>query len=386
MKFFLKRGTAVAVLIIAVAAAVAIGQAKKPVVDDSAAPSTTVVGSYTYTLDSQNVITEATKAHIDAMNASLFAQTGAQIAVEVVSSTGDTDIADYAESEFNRLGVGSSERNNGVLILLALDNYYNGQPGGDYYMGWGSGLNNEGSSLNSLLVKYMESDFVAKNYDAAVLSTFDALCDYFSDYYGVTLKENYIPATASTYSSLSGDYHTESQGMAGETATAAIVVGFVALLVFLLIIWIIADYIRWSSYRRRYIVPGMGVPPVMYYPIFWGRSYYRPHYDHRPPRGPGGPGDGGFGGGRGRGGFGGGSFGGGGGRGGFGGGSFGGGGGRGGFGGGSFGGGGGRGGFGGGSFGGGGGRGGFGGGSFGGGGGRGGFGGGSFGGGGGGRH
>ena len=131
MNFFLKRGTAVAVLIIAVVAAVAIGQAKKPVVDDSVSPSTTVVGSYTYTTDSANVLTTATKDHIEAMNASLFAQTGAQIAVEVVSSTGNTDIADYAESEFNRLGVGSSERNNGVLILLALDNYYNGQPGGE---------------------------------------------------------------------------------------------------------------------------------------------------------------------------------------------------------------------------------------------------------------
>jgi len=37
------------------------------------------------------------------------------------------------------LGVGSAERNNGILLLVALDNYYKGQPGGDYYIGWGSG-------------------------------------------------------------------------------------------------------------------------------------------------------------------------------------------------------------------------------------------------------
>ncbi|MEA4814566.1 MAG: TPM domain-containing protein [Oscillospiraceae bacterium] len=363
MNLFLKRGTAVVVLIAAIAASVAIGQAKKPVIDDSVSPSTSVVGSYTYTLDSENVLSDATKEHIDAMNASLFAQTGAQIAVEVIDSTGDTDIADYTESEFNRLGVGSSQRNNGVLILLALDNYYNGQPGGDYYMGWGSGLTGVGNSLNSILTAYMEDDFVAKDYDSAVLSTFDALCDYFASYYDVTLREDYIPATASTYSSLSGNYYTESQGMISEPSVGAIVAGVVFLLVLIFIIWIIADYIRYSSYRRRYMQPGMGIPTVIYYPIFWGRPH--PPRPPRPPRGPRGPG--GFGGG----GFGGGSFGGGAGRGGFGGGSFGGGGGRGGFGGGSFGGGFGRGGFGGGGFGGGGfGGGGFGGGGFGGGGGR----------------
>ncbi len=382
MNLFLKRGTAVVVLIVAIAAAVAIGQSKKPVIDDSVAPSTSVVGSYTYTLDDKIVLSDATKEHIDAMNASLFGQTGAQIAVEVIDSTGDTDIADYAENEFKRLGVGSSQRNNGVLILLALDNYYNGQPGGDYYIGWGSGLNGVGNSLNSILNAYMEDDFVAKDYDSAVLSTFDALCDYFASYYDVTLREDYIPATASTYSSLSGNYYTESQGMISEPSVGAIIAGVVFLLIVLFIIWLIADYIRYSSYRRRYMQPGMGIPTVMYYPIFWGRPHPpRPPHPPRGPRGPGGPG-----GGSGRGGFGGGGFGGGAGRGGFGGGSFGGGGGRGGFGGGSFGGGGGRGGFGGGGFGGGGGRGGFGGGGFGGGGfGGGGFGGGGFGGGGG-RH
>ena len=70
--------------------------------------------------------------------------------MEVISSTGTDDIGGYTEREFNRLGVGSAERNNGILLLLALDNYYNGAPGGDYYIGWGSGFSSgEGSSINS---------------------------------------------------------------------------------------------------------------------------------------------------------------------------------------------------------------------------------------------
>ncbi|MEA4941804.1 MAG: TPM domain-containing protein [Oscillibacter sp.] len=374
MKFFQKRGVAAVVMLLALAGSVAIGQAKKPA-ENLPEASTSVVGSYTYVLDEKGVLSDKTCAHIDAINASLFAQTGAQIAVEVISTTGNTDIADYTQQEFNRLGVGSAERNNGILLLLALDNYYKGQPGGDYYIGWGSGFSSgEGSSINSIMNNYMESDFVKGSYDDAVLSTFNALTKYLADGYGVTVKENYIPAVRDTYSSIGGNYRSESSGYFEPTASSLLGRAIMMLLV-LLVIWILLDRMRYNRYRRRYLRPGMGVPTVMYYPVFWGRPHRPrpprpPHHNNRPPRGPGGFGGSGgsFGGGGGRssgGGFGGGSFGGGGGRGfggGFGGGSFGGGGGRGfggGFGGGSFGGGGGRGfggGFGGGSFGGGGGR------------------------------
>jgi len=126
-------------MLLALAISVAIGQAKKPS-ENTPEASTSVVGSYTYVLDEKSVLSDQTCAHIDAINASLFAQTGAQIAVEVISTTGNTDIGDYAAQEFNRLGVGSAERNNGILLVLALDNYYEGQPGGDYYVRLGQGF------------------------------------------------------------------------------------------------------------------------------------------------------------------------------------------------------------------------------------------------------
>ena len=376
MKFFQKRGAACAVMVLAIVASVAIGRAKMP--DTSEEARTEVSGSYQYVLDTQDVISADTKAYIDAMNHSLFAQTGAQIAVEVIDTTGDTDIALYTEREFTRLGVGSAERDNGILLLLALDNYYNGIPGGDYYMGWGSGWSeNETYALQDILWTYMEADFAAGDYDGAVLSTFDALIDYLAGGYGVTVKENYIPAVRNNYSSQAGDYSTVTYGYVAPTF-GSIVAGLMVLLVALFILWVVLDGLRYRSYRRRYCRPGMGIPTVMYYPVFWGRPRRRrPPPPPRGPRGPRPPHGGGFGGGprppygggsrpnrpsggsfggAGRGGFGGpfggGSFGGGAGRGGFSGGS------RGGFGGGSFGGGAGRGGFGGGSFGGGAGRGG----------------------------
>lgn len=374
MKLFQKRGVAVLVMLLAIAGAVAIGQAKRPT--DTGAASTAVVGSYQYVLDDQNVIADDTKAYIDAINASLFAQTGAQIAVEVVDTTGSTPIDAYTQQEFERLGVGSAERDNGILLVLALKNEYNGGPNGDYYIGWGSGWSgSEQTALQSILGR-MEQPFAAGKYDRAVRDTFDALVAYLAEGYGVTVRENYIPAVPESYSAKSGGYVTESSGYFAPTA-GMLLGNLLGLLMFLFVLWVILDSMRWSRYRRRYLRPGMGIPTIPYYPIFWGRPYHH-HHHHTPPppRGPRPPHGGGprppFGGnGGGFNGFGGGSFGGGAGRGGFGGGSFGGGAGRGGFGGGSFGGGAGRGGFGGGSFGGGAGRGGFGGGSFGGGAGRG---------------
>ena len=372
MKFFQKRPVAVGVMVLAILAGILLGNARRP--DGEA--STSVVGSYRYVMDSEDVVSAKTMAYIDNMNASLFAQTGAQIAVIVTDTTGNTEIGDYARQEFERLGVGAKETNNGVLLVLALENLYKGAPDGDYYIAWGSGFGGrEQDSLYSIALDRMEDPFAQKNYDKAVRSTFDALTDYLADLYGVTVKENYIPAVRQEYTALSGGYETRTTGYV-PPSPLALVGQLVVLLIVLFIIWMVLDAMRYRRYRRRYMMPGMGVPTVPYYPVFWGRPRRRrPPPPPRPPRRPPPPPPPRGGGGRPSqppgGGFGGGLFGGGGGRGGFGGGSFGGGG-RGGFGGGSFGGGGGRGGFGGGSFGGGGGRGGFGGGSFGGGGGRGG--------------
>lgn len=363
MKFFQKRGVAVVVMLLAIAGSLAIGQAQKPA--DRAEASTAVVGNYQYVLDRQGVIEKSTMEYIDAINASLFAQTGAQIAVEVVETTGDVDIGTYTQQEFERLGVGSAERDNGILLVLALKNEYNGAPSGDYYIGWGSGwTSSEQETLQNILWDYMEADFAAGDYDRAVRTTFDTLIAYLADGYGVTVRENYIPPVNASYSARSGGYETQSVGYFAPTL-GTLLGDVVILVMLLLLVWVMVDAMRWSRYRRRYMRPGMGIPTVMYYPIFWGRPHHH-HHHNQPPRGggPRPPHSGGPSGGAGRGGgfggsFGGGSFGGGAGRGGsfgggFGGGSFGGGAGRGGFGGGGFSGGG----FGGGSFGGGAGRGG----------------------------
>ncbi len=186
MKFFQKRAVAVVVLILAIVAGVAIGQAKKP--DASGQASAAIVGSYTYVYDYAGVLTDDTMEHIDAMNASLFAQTGAQILVDVVNSTGGVDIMDYAMDLGNTYGVGSAERNNGVVMILALENISQGGLVGDYCVVVGTGLENYADDFVSLQSYYLESDFAAGDYDDGVRAAFDAFIDWFADHYGVTIR------------------------------------------------------------------------------------------------------------------------------------------------------------------------------------------------------
>lgn len=289
MKLFQKRSVAAVVMVLAIVAGVLLGQVRRP--DETAAPSTAVVGTYTYTYDHAHVLTDGTMDHIDAMNTSLFAQTGAQIMVVTVGSTGGQDIIDYAMDLGEQYGIGSAERNNGLVVVLALDDIaQNGLPG-NYGAAYGSGLYDQSDRLNSLLYAYMEEDFAAGDYDAAVCRTVDAYMAWLADFYGVEIRENYVPVTRETFSAGAG-YYTQTTGYLPPTM-GSVAVQLASVVVTLLILWVLLDRVRYTRYRRRYLVPGLGIPTVRYYPVFWGRprrrrTVYRsrPTPPHPSPRGP----------------------------------------------------------------------------------------------------
>ena len=279
MKVFEKRSVAAIVMVLAVVAGILLGQAQKP--ENAGQLSTTVVGSYTYVYDHAGVLTDDTMEYIDAMNESLFAQTGAQIMIVVQDTTNGTDIVDYAINLGNQHGVGSAERNNGLVIVLALEDYTPSGLKGDYGVACGDGLYSYGDELTNLLYYYMEEDFAAGDYDAGVKRTFDAYIDWFEDFYGVTVRENYVPGVGSSYTASSGDYYTRTEGTV-EPGMGIVSGSIVLILIVLLILWVILDKIRYNRYRRRYLRPGMGIPTRRYYPIFWGRPR-RPRRPTPPP-------------------------------------------------------------------------------------------------------
>ena len=281
MKVFQKRSVAAVVMALAIAAGILLGQARKP--EGLGQASTAVVGTYTYVYDYAGVLTDKTMTYIDEMNTSLFAQTGAQIMVQTVDSTGGTDIVDYAVQLGAAYGVGSAERDNGLVLVLALEDLADNGLVGNYGIAGGDGLYQYGNELTSMLYVYMEEDFAAGDYDAAVRKTVKAYMDWFADLYDVTVRENYIPAVRENFSAGSG-YYTETTG-AMAPSTGSVVMQLVLLLVVLLIVWMVLDRLRYHRYRRRYMMPGMGIPTRRYYPVFWGRPRRpKPPRSPRPPR------------------------------------------------------------------------------------------------------
>ena len=276
MKFFRKIPVAVVVLVLAIVLAAVIGRAKKP--DQLSAPMLTITSPSAFVDDQADLLSDDTEDYIAAMNQSLFPQCGAMIYVATVDTTDGVDIVEYAQELGTTRGVGSRERNNGVVILLAPGNISSSGLQGDYCVALGTGLETYRAALEDLIYT-MEEDFAAGDYDAAVLTAFDQYIGWFEDYYRIQVTEG---LTAQTSTGSYSTAHVQSFANVGSVFSVGILV---MLIVGILILWVILDGIRYGLYRRRY--RGWAVPPVIYRPIFWGRPRRpRPPKPPRPPRAP----------------------------------------------------------------------------------------------------
>ncbi len=76
----------------------------------------------TYILDEAKIIPPDVAQRIDALSSRIESATpGAEIAVVTVSTLGDQTIEEYATDRFRELGIGSKDLNNGVLLLVAVN-------------------------------------------------------------------------------------------------------------------------------------------------------------------------------------------------------------------------------------------------------------------------
>lgn len=129
-------------------------------------------------LDEAGVLSGETVSYIAEKNRTLNQETGATVGVLCVDFLDGSDIADYAMETFNAWELGDAERDNGILVLLAIgeDNYYVLQ---------GVGLQDalSDSTLSGYNRQYLEEDFAAGRYDEGVRKLFDALCDWLNGYY-----------------------------------------------------------------------------------------------------------------------------------------------------------------------------------------------------------
>lgn len=118
-----------------------------------------------YVNDYSNVISEETKNELVSINQSSDYETGGYVVVATFDFV-DEDLYDFSYRLFNEWKIGSSEYNNGILLVLDIgnDNYC-------YILGTGIESILTDSEARDIIDTYMEPDFAAKDYDQAVLKT-----------------------------------------------------------------------------------------------------------------------------------------------------------------------------------------------------------------------
>ncbi len=232
-------------------------------------------GNDFYYLDNAGVLSEALEGEIFFSNKLLYDACGAQIVVVTVDSTGREAIDDYAYDLFNRWGIGDVSKNNGFLLLLAIED-------DDYYALPGSGLDSRFSAgtIKSYYDQYLEADFAAKRYEAGVKKFFEAVFERIADTYsvdvttaqGVAAYNEYVAQSdaAQGYGGYNGSRRVEASGSASRDESDGM--GFGALLFVVLLIVLIVLLSKGSRARRR-----MGVmPPPPPPPRMFGGVGYRP--------------------------------------------------------------------------------------------------------------
>lgn len=247
MKFFQKRGVAIAVLILAILASGAWGLHKAPVVStpeggEKLDPSLSTAAFEQFMHDDAGILSDKTEEAVGLYNANWDKMFGSIMAVVTVQSSDDLENTAYDYAEAMQLGT-----NDAILLIAKQQQDYYLVASGDFY--------DLLSSLSqSFVASCMEDGVQKSDYDAAVRS----LC-------------------AALHVELSQQYQ-QSEAALDEAASRVM---FIMILVIFFILWIALDGMRYRRYRRRYMMPGMGIPTVVYRPIFWGR---RPPRSPRPPR------------------------------------------------------------------------------------------------------
>ena len=137
-----------------------------------------------YVADYANVLDDQTEGLIVLNNDQLDKACGAQIVVVTVNEVRSVaSIEDYAYTLFNKWGIGSKSKNNGLLILISVNE-------GAYWLMPGKGLQDyiTAGDLDAMAVEHFESAAASGNFDEAVRQLFGACFDKMAIAYNVKLS------------------------------------------------------------------------------------------------------------------------------------------------------------------------------------------------------
>ncbi|MFR5890045.1 MAG: TPM domain-containing protein, partial [Lachnospiraceae bacterium] len=136
-----------------------------------------------YVYDSADVISSEIEDDINRRADALYAMCGAQIITVCVTTTGDTPIDKYTAELFNTWKIGSVQRNNGMLLIMATEDR-------EYWILQGNGIKNDitDSDLQAVNNECLEQYFRNEKYGEGALAVFDRLLEKFQALYSIDIS------------------------------------------------------------------------------------------------------------------------------------------------------------------------------------------------------
>jgi len=148
-----------------------------------------------YVNDYANLLSSETENYIMSVNQSLHSQTKAQVVVVTVKNLEGNSLEDYATDLFRRFGIGDSKLNNGVLMLIALEERQS-----RIEVGYGlEGILNDaktGRIQDTYMIPYLKQN----NWDDGIKNGFSAIVNEIEKEYNISVgtEEIYVSEQINT--------------------------------------------------------------------------------------------------------------------------------------------------------------------------------------------
>lgn len=136
-----------------------------------------------YCLDEAGILSQSTEQAIIATGQNLNAESGAQIVVLTIKTLDGANLEEYALQVFRQWGIGDKTKNNGVLLLIAMNERKTRIEVG-YGLEGALPDGKTGRILDENLIPY----FAKGQYDAGIINTYNAMLQEVNKEYGINIS------------------------------------------------------------------------------------------------------------------------------------------------------------------------------------------------------
>ena len=134
-----------------------------------------------YVNDYANILDKEFEDRVISLNKELYAKTGAQIVIVTINDLDGKPIEDVANETFNDFQIGSKEKDNGILIILALNDRRI-----RIEVGYGLEETLNDGKVGRIIDDYMVPYLKNNNFSEGIENGFNYLFNYLLDYYNIS--------------------------------------------------------------------------------------------------------------------------------------------------------------------------------------------------------